>query len=123
MDDPPYVTVKCHPMELTQAMFSIIKNADEAVMKSDPKDRWIRISFTSTAEKIVIKIINGGRIIDPKVRQKIFQPFFTTKEVGEGTGLSLSIAKGIFREHGGDITLQESAEYTCFLLELPSFPL
>ncbi|MFL5785765.1 MAG: sensor histidine kinase [Bacteriovoracaceae bacterium] len=119
MDDPPDVKVKCHPMELTQAMFSIIKNADEAVMKSDPKDRWIRIRFGMTGEKIVIKIINGGHIIDPNVRQKIFQPFFTTKEVGEGTGLSLSIAKGIFREHGGDITLQESNEYTCFLLELP----
>lgn len=120
VDEIPDVTISCHPMELTQAMFSILKNADEALVNlKSPADRWIKIRFGRGHKKVLIKIINGGPMIPKEIREKVFQPFFTTKDVGEGTGLSLSIAKGILREHGGDLTIEEGESKTCFLLELP----
>ena len=116
----PEAAISCHPMELTQAMFSVIKNADEALVRlKDPSERWIKIRFGRGHKKILIKIVNGGPMIPGEIREKVFQPFFTTKDVGEGTGLSLSIAKGILRDHGGDITFEESESSTCFILELP----
>ena len=116
----PDVSLKCHQMELTQVMFSIFKNADEVVTKLDAEsDRWIKLKFRELPGRIHISIVNGGPLIDPKIREKIFQPFFTTKDVGEGMGLSLSIAKGIMKEHGGDLTIDADENSTCFILDLP----
>lgn len=120
VENIPDVSVSCHPMELTQALFSILKNADEALVKlKNHSDRWIKIRFGRGHNKVLIKIINGGPMIPADIREKVFQPFFTTKDVGEGTGLSLSIAKGIFREHGGDLSIEEGETQTCFVCDLP----
>ncbi|MES2526462.1 MAG: ATP-binding protein [Bdellovibrionota bacterium] len=120
MELVPEAMISCQPMQITQAIFSILKNADDALMKTkEPAEKWVKIKFRKEDGKIKIKISNGGPTIEESVREKLFQPFFTTKDVGEGTGLSLSIAKGIFREHGGDLSLDEGHSFTCFTLELP----
>ncbi len=120
MELVPEAMISCQPIQITQAIFSILKNADDALMKTkDPSEKWVKIKFRKEEGKIKIKISNGGPAIEESIREKVFHPFFTTKDVGEGTGLSLSIAKGIFREHGGDILLDEGLTYTCFTLELP----
>jgi two-component system NtrC family sensor kinase len=120
LDEVPEGNVRCHPMELTQVLFGIIKNADEAVMKTpEHSDRWIRLSYEKKAGRIFIRIINGGPLIDEKYREKLFHPFFTTKDVNEGTGLSLSIAQGVIRENGGDLILDDCESNTCFRIELP----
>jgi signal transduction histidine kinase len=54
-----------------------------------------------------------------EIRDKIFQPFFTTKEIGKGTGLGLSISKGIIEAHQGRIGLDFGSENTCFTIMLP----
>ncbi len=120
MELVPEATINCQPMQITQAIFSILKNADDALMKTnDPNEKWVKIKFRKENGRMKIKISNGGTRIPAEVRERIFYPFFTTKDVGEGTGLSLSIAQGIFREHGGDLTLDEGNDFTCFTLELP----
>ncbi len=120
MEHIPEIQLNCQPMQITQAIFSIIKNADEALAKNnDPSEKWVKIKFRKDNGKIKIMISNGGPLIESSIREKLFQPFFTTKDVGEGTGLSLSIARGIFRDHGGDLILDEHEKFTCFTLELP----
>lgn len=117
----PAVFIDAHPMELTQAMFNIMKNADEAVSAlEDTYQRWVRIGYELEDGKVHIRISNGGPVIPAENRDKLFLPFFTTKDVNEGTGLSLSIAKGILKEHGGDLSFDERDGVTNFVLELPT---
>lgn len=114
----PQVNIHCHPMELTQVFFTILKNADEAVSKL-PSDRWIRIKFKLHENRVKISVINGGPRMEKHIREKIFQPFFTTKDVGEGSGLSLSIARGIVKDHGGELIIDDHESSTCFIVDLP----
>ena len=66
-------------------------------------------------------IKNNGGAISKQVRDKIFNPFFTTKNIGEGTGLGLSVSKGIIDSHQGDITVYSEKDWTFFEISLP-FP-
>ena len=68
-----------------------------------------------------IKVKDNGNGIPQKVVDKIFQPFFTTKPTGQGTGLGLSLAYDIMKAHGGEITVNTNVgEYTEFIIRLPS---
>jgi signal transduction histidine kinase len=119
--DIPLVSLYCHPFQISQAIFNVLKNADDALKPlQDENEKWIKLSFSiSHSNVLFIKITNGGPPITQEVKEKLFQPFFTTKEVGQGTGLSLSVAKGIVSEHGGDIYLDQNTEHTTFVFKLP----
>lgn len=120
IDPIPAVHIFCQPIQITQILFNLLKNAFDAIEKaSDEKNKWIRISFTLRSSEVDIIVSNGGPKISTSVASKIFQPFFTTKDVGKGTGLSLSISKGIARDHSGDLNLDEEQEFTTFVLTLP----
>jgi signal transduction histidine kinase len=120
----PPVLVHCNPMQITQILFYLTKNAFDALEGvDDPMKRWIRISFAEKDHDVEIRVMNGGPQIPSDVRSRLFQPFFTTKEVGKGTGLSLSISKGIALAHQGDIYLDDNNECTTFALKIPSAPL
>ena len=68
----------------------------------------------------VVEFTDTGSGIPPEVLSKIFEPFYTTKEVGKGTGLGLSISYGIIKEHQGDILVKsEVGEGTTFMIVLP----
>ena len=70
---------------------------------------------------VEIKVADNGNGIPQKIMDKIFQPFFTTKPTGQGTGLGLSLAYDIIKAHGGEITVNtKEGEYTEFMLRLPS---
>jgi C4-dicarboxylate-specific signal transduction histidine kinase len=61
---------------------------------------------------------DSGAGIPDAVREKLFNPFFTTKEVGKGTGLGLSLSKGLMHDMGGDLELSPDPTQTCFKLKL-----
>ncbi len=64
---------------------------------------------------------NGNGIPEEKVRDKIFQPFFTTKPTGQGTGLGLSLSYDMVKAHGGEIRMNTSeGEFTEFIIEFPA---
>jgi signal transduction histidine kinase len=120
----PPLMVHCNPMQITQILFYLTKNAFDALEGvDDPMKRWIRISFAEKDNDVEIRVMNGGPRISPEIKSRLFQPFFTTKEVGKGTGLSLSISKGIALAHQGDIYLDDSTECTTFVLKIPAAPL
>lgn len=80
----------------------------------------IKIATVSTSDKIRVSIIDNGGGIEPSVLAKIYDPFFTTKEIGKGTGLGLSITYGIIERHKGIISVNSVVnEGTTFIIELP----
>ncbi len=71
-------------------------------------------------DKIEIKVEDNGIGISQKIVDKVFQPFFTTKPAGEGTGLGLSLSYDIIKAHGGDITVNtKEKEFTAFIIQIP----
>lgn len=118
-DDIPDVFIRVHEFQITQMLFNLIKNADDVLQEAAENDRWIRIRFQHDNKFVSIRVINGGRLLTQEIESKLFQPFFSTKEVGRGSGLSLSVGRGVARDHGGDLVFEQHPEGTSFLLTLP----
>lgn len=121
-DVPP---VLGDPLLLYQAVLNVLINAEYAVADRSPEARRIEVG-TGTAENgevVIVTIRDSGSGIAPDVLPQVFDPFFTTREVGKGSGLGLTIAYGIIQEHGGTIRVANvpsgGAEFS---FELPAAP-
>ncbi|HPH33627.1 MAG TPA: ATP-binding protein, partial [Chitinophagaceae bacterium] len=80
----------------------------------------VSVSTRKLDGKVEIKVSDNGNGIPQKVLDKIFQPFFTTKPAGQGTGLGLSLSYDIVKAHGGEIKLEtKEGEGTTFIIQLP----
>lgn len=82
-------------------------------------DRWIDIDAIKLDDDIIIRFSDAGDGIPEKIRKSIFLPFYTTKDIGEGTGIGLSTVKKIVDAHGGEVKIDEDAKNTTFLVRLP----
>lgn len=109
--------IVCRPVEISQVLLNIINNAFQAVTKNEEK--WVRVELIEESKFVKYSIIDSGKGIPKEVVNKIFEPFYTTKEVGVGTGLGLSIAKGIIEVHKGEMYYDDSCENTKFVIKLP----
>lgn len=86
------------------------------------KNKFLKIELqVSKIGFVDVRIIDAGKGIPSKISKQIFQPFFTTKEVGKGTGLGLSFASKIVEQNGGKLFLDEKCDNTCFVIRLPIF--
>lgn len=110
-------SIYCQSTQIGQILINLLNNAYDAVKTSDEK--WIKLDIYSTADNIRFIVSNSGVGIDKDIRDKIFEPMFTTKGIGEGTGLGLSISMEITRLHHGTLSLDEDSKTTRFILELP----
>ncbi|WP_025183811.1 ATP-binding protein [Leptospira kirschneri] len=110
--------VICNPDELNQVWTNLIQNSIQA-LKGKGK---IEISVFPWNGCVVVEIEDNGPGIPAKIQDRIWDPFFTTKDQGEGTGLGLGIAKGIVEKHKGKITLKSNPGKTVFRVELPINP-
>ena len=98
-----------------------ILNARQNASVGQGYEPTVVVSTKMENGKVEIKIADNGNGISQKVMDKIFQPFFTTKPAGQGTGLGLSLAYDIVKAHGGEITVDsKEGEYTEFILRLSS---
>ena len=88
--------------ELQQVVLNFVINAEQAVMQA-PEPRLISITTTERDGYACLEVQDSGPGVPPEDEPKLFQPFFTTKPVGEGTGLGLSVSYGIIQSHGGRI--------------------
>jgi len=79
----------------------------------------LTLKFIKGKNSIQVKFSDSGPGVPYEIRDKIFQPFFTTKKLGEGTGLGLDICSKIIANHGGTIWLEPNLEKTTFTIELP----
>jgi signal transduction histidine kinase len=115
---PNLPEIECLPTQLNQVFLNLIVNAAQAVK---PNVRGlIKISARELNESVMITFSDNGQGIDKANILKIFNPFYTTKEVGKGTGLGLSVSHGIIQKHNGKIEVESKiGEGTVFTLTLP----
>jgi PAS domain S-box-containing protein len=115
------------PQDITRVCLNLFGNGFYAATKrqkqgSDPKFKpTLKVSTKDLGDAVEINIRDNGVGIPPEIKDKLFQPFFTTKPTGEGTGLGLSISYDIVtQEHGGIITVDSQiGEFTEFTVRLP----
>jgi len=106
------ITIECNEIEIEQIIINMINNGIDAIKDHDEK--WVKLTIEESNEHAILKIRDSGKGINPEIVEKMFNPFFTTKPVGEGTGLGLSIVKGIIEEHHGSIRVVHEDPNTCF---------
>ena len=111
------VQVNCRPVEISQVLLNLLTNAFYAVV--DEKGAWVKIELERKAKTLELRVIDSGPGIPINIREKIFQPFFTTKDIGQGTGLGLSISKKILETHNGRLFLDTNSRNTTMVIELP----
>jgi signal transduction histidine kinase len=125
--DPAAGQVDVYPQEITRALLNLISNGFYAATKRKEQDKSEGYEPTLTAatenlgDRVEITIRDNGRGIPPEVREKMFNPFFTTKPAGEGTGLGLSITHDIIvKQHSGSIEVEtQPGEFTEIKVILP----
>jgi signal transduction histidine kinase len=81
--------------------------------------KWIHIHCTKDEDHIIIKVSDSGSGIPSAFRDKVMNPFFTTKDVGKGTGLGLSISFGIINSHSGQMYFDHSQPNTTMVVKIP----
>lgn len=111
--------IECFPGQLNQVFMNILNNSIQAIPE-ERKDGEITIYTEEEDESVVIRLKDNGVGIPEDVQKRIWEPFFTTKPVGVGTGLGMSITFGIIEKHSGKIELQsEVGKGTEFVITLP----
>lgn len=116
-DLPP---ILCYPGQLNQVWMNLLSNAAEAVL-SVPSP-LVSVTTVKEDNRVKITISDNGTGIPPDVQSKIFEPFYTTKPVGQGTGLGLSICHSIIDRHGGEISCESTVnEGTSFIIKIPIY--
>ena len=101
---------------LTNAFYVVDEKKKSGVENYDPT---VSISTKKMGDKVEIRVTDNGNGIPQKVLDKIFQPFFTTKPTGQGTGLGLSLSYDIIKAHGGEIKVEtKEGEGTGFIIVL-----
>jgi signal transduction histidine kinase len=125
--DPAAGKIDVFPQEITRALLNLISNGFYAATKRKDQDKSERYEPTLTAttkdlgDRVEIRIRDNGTGIPPEVKEKMFNPFFTTKPAGEGTGLGLSITHDIIvKQHSGSIEVDtQPGEFTEIRITLP----
>jgi len=122
--DPAIGKINIVPQELGRALLNLINNAFYAVnQKKHDADHYepsVNVSTKRNNGIVSISVKDNGYGIPQRVLGKIFQPFFTTKPAGTGTGLGLSLAYDIVKAHGGEIKVEtKEGEGSEFMVELP----
>jgi signal transduction histidine kinase len=120
-------SIEVFPQEITRVFLNLISNGFYAVSKRKTEngdsgfEPTLRASTKNLGDSVEIRIRDNGTGIPPGVKEKMFNPFFTTKPAGEGTGLGLSMSHDIIvKQHGGTIDVEtERGEFTEFRVILP----
>jgi two-component system, NtrC family, sensor kinase len=120
-------SIELFPQEITRAFLNFISNGFYAVTKRKTEagagiyEPTLAVSTKAIGNKVAVRIRDNGAGIPADVREKMFNPFFTTKPAGEGTGLGLSMSHDIIvKQHGGSIEVRtEPGEFTEFTIVLP----
>jgi signal transduction histidine kinase len=116
--------VKSDPLLLHQVFVNMVMNAEHAIAATGKNGRIeVATSVAPSGDRVIVTVRDTGVGIPEDTLSRIFEPFYTTKEVGKGTGLGLAITYGIVQEHGGQIVAANHPEGgAVFTVELPVAP-
>jgi signal transduction histidine kinase len=113
--DPDLPEIDAFGSELNQVWTNILDNAIDAMGGQGE----IRIRASARGADVVVEICDDGPGMAPEIRERIFEPFYTTKAPGSGTGLGLHISHNVVARHGGRISVRSQRGETCFEVVLP----
>ena len=124
--DAGIAPIEVSPQDITRVLLNLFSNGFYAATQRARRgeagfEPQLKVTTRAVADGIEIRVRDNGVGIPPDIRDKLFQPFFTTKPTGEGTGLGLSISYDIItKAHGGTITVDsEEGVFTEFVVGLP----
>ncbi len=101
---------------IRQVLVNLCNNSSKALAESRGE---VSFSLTLAGSRLLLRLHDTGPGIEPAIRGRLFQPYVTTRAVGEGTGLGLAISRKIMLDHGGDLELVATAKGACFQLVFP----
>ncbi len=102
--------------QLIQVLINLVMNSIHAM----PEGGQLRLSLAREGSSVCLGLSDTGHGMPEEIRSKVFEPFFTTKDFGKGTGLGLTVVKGIIEEHGGTIAVESAVDKgTTFWIRLP----
>jgi signal transduction histidine kinase len=117
---PEYLPkVLCREAQIGQIVSNLLSNGFDAIVLSGANGGWISLEVERRGGDLCIRVSDSGPEIPEEIRDKLMEPFFTTKPMGLGTGVGLSLSRAIASDHGGSLTLLEGTSYTSFELLLP----
>jgi C4-dicarboxylate-specific signal transduction histidine kinase len=102
------ILVKGDPQQIEQVFVNLITNAADAM--EGQKEATLKIQFFSNSDHAIVKMEDSGPVVAPELLDKIWEPFFTTKPKGKGTGLGIPISRTIIENHGGQIEVERKKE-------------
>jgi signal transduction histidine kinase/ActR/RegA family two-component response regulator len=106
--------------QLEQVFLNLLLNAEQAILEARAQGEiTLCTRLRADGSTIIAQVIDDGPGIPPDSLPRIFEPFYTTKTVGMGTGLGLSVSYGIVQEHGGRLSVESKPGQTAFTVELP----
>jgi signal transduction histidine kinase len=117
-------TINIIPQDIGRVILNLITNAfyvvnEKAKSGIENYKPTVSVSTKKIGDKVLISVKDNGNGIPQKILDKIFQPFFTTKPTGQGTGLGLSLSYDIVKAHGGEIKVEtKEGEGTTFIIQL-----
>jgi PAS domain S-box-containing protein len=124
--DPDIPEILAEHNRLEQVFINLVSNAvdamDEKTARPDHADNEKRLTIRSSAANgyVIVKVIDTGIGMTEEIKNKIFEPFYTTKKVGKGTGLGVSISYGIVKDYNGSIEIESKVgNGTTFTLKFP----
>jgi two-component system, LuxR family, sensor histidine kinase DctS len=110
--------IKCQRLQISQVLLNLLNNSNDAVTGLRGQ-RWVEIDVENVNGGIQISVIDNGPGVSLEVRDKILQPFFTTKKTKAHLGLGLTLSKQILDRHGGQIFFDQKSAHTKFVVWLP----
>ena len=116
--DPNLPKIKVVPQDIGRVFLNLINNAFQAV--DGVENAKVVVATKHLENNVEIKVLDNGPGIPDSIKDQIFQPFFTTKPTGQGTGLGLSLSYDIFKAHNGKLNLSSTPNGTDFTVILPA---
>jgi len=113
------------PQDIGRVILNLITNAFYVVNEKSKQgisgyEPTVEVSTKKEGDKVLVSVKDNGNGIPEKIKEKIFQPFFTTKPTGQGTGLGLSLSYDIVKAHGGELRVEtREGEGSKFIVQLP----
>jgi C4-dicarboxylate-specific signal transduction histidine kinase len=114
--------IECRDVQIGQVLLNLLNNAFDAIDAFPESERWVRVEVSAepAAEgRILIDVVDGGPALTAETKEHLMEAFYTTKPMGEGIGIGLSVSRAIAEEHGGSLDLRDCDGHTCFRLSLP----
>jgi PAS domain S-box-containing protein len=124
---PNLPMLECREVQISQILVNLLNNAFDAVEADACSERWVRVQVSTQSgshhkdhiDRLEIDVIDGGPGVAAEHKERLMQTFFTTKSMGAGIGIGLSVSRSIAEDHGGQLELRECDGHTCFRLTLP----